>query len=76
VLYKDVKNKTCETRSCTLREEHRIRAFENRVLKGTFEPKRDEATGGCRKLDNEELHNLHCCPDVERDITPKQDETG
>jgi hypothetical protein len=34
--------------------------FENRVLKRIFEPKRDEVTGGWRKLHNEELHNLYC----------------
>jgi hypothetical protein len=48
----------CETWSLTLREEHRLRVFENRVLR-TFGPKRDEVTGGWRKLHNEELHNLY-----------------
>jgi hypothetical protein len=33
--------------------------FENRVLRGIFGPKRDEITGGWRKLHNEELHNLY-----------------
>jgi hypothetical protein len=42
----------CETWSLTLREEHRLRVFENRVLR-IFEPKRDEVTGGWRKLHNE-----------------------
>jgi hypothetical protein len=36
----------CETWSLTLREEHRLRVFENRVLRRTFGPKRDEVTGG------------------------------
>jgi hypothetical protein len=45
----------CETWSPTLREEHRPRVFENRVLKIIFGPKRDEVTGGWRKLLNEEL---------------------
>jgi hypothetical protein len=49
----------CETWSLTLREEHRLRVFENRVLRRIFGPKRDEVTGGCRKLHNEELHNLY-----------------
>jgi hypothetical protein len=48
----------CETWSLTLREEHRLRVFENRVLRRIFGPKRDEDTGGWRKLHNEELHNL------------------
>jgi hypothetical protein len=42
----------------TLREEHRLRVFENRVLRRIFGAKRDEVTGGWRKLHNEELHNL------------------
>jgi hypothetical protein len=45
----------CETWSLTLREEHRLRVFENRVLRGIFGPKRDEMMGGWRKLRNEEL---------------------
>jgi hypothetical protein len=45
----------CETWSLTLREEHRLRVFENRVLRRIFEPKRDEVTGW-RKLHTEELH--------------------
>jgi hypothetical protein len=46
-------------KSPTLREEHRLRVFENRVLRRIFEPKRDEVTGGLRKLHNEVLHNLY-----------------
>jgi hypothetical protein len=49
----------CETWSLTLREEHRLRVFENRVLRRIFGPKRYEVTGGWRKLHNEELHNLN-----------------
>jgi hypothetical protein len=48
----------CETWSLTLREEHRLRVFENRVLRRIFGPKRDEVTGGWRKLHNENLHKL------------------
>jgi hypothetical protein len=48
-----------ETWSLTLREEHRLRVFENRVLRRIFGPKRDEVTGDGRKLHNEELHNLY-----------------
>jgi hypothetical protein len=52
----------CETWSLTLREEHRLRVFENRVLRRIFGPKRDEVTGGWRKLHNDELHNLYSSP--------------
>jgi hypothetical protein len=43
----------CETWSLTLREEHRLRVFENRVLRRIFGPKRDEVTGEWRRLHNE-----------------------
>jgi hypothetical protein len=46
----------CETWSLTLREEHRLRVFENRILRRIFGPKRDEVTGEWRKLHNKELH--------------------
>jgi len=49
----------CETWSLTLREERRLRVFENRVLRGIFGPKRDEEIGECRKLHNEELNDLY-----------------
>jgi hypothetical protein len=49
-------------------EEHRLRTFENRVLTRTFGPKRDEVTGGWRKLHNEELHSLHSSPNTVRII--------
>jgi hypothetical protein len=49
----------CETWSLTLREEHGLRVFENRVLRRIFGPKRDEVTGGWRKLYNEDLHGLY-----------------
>jgi hypothetical protein len=42
-----------------VKEEHRLRVFENRVLRRVFGPKRDEVTGEWRKLHNEELHNLN-----------------
>jgi hypothetical protein len=56
----------CETWSLTLREEHRLRVFENRVLRRIFEPRRDEVTGDWRKLHNEELHNLYSSPNIIR----------
>jgi hypothetical protein len=49
-----------------LREEHRLRVFENRVLRKIFGPKRDEVIGGWRKLHNEELHNLYVLPSIIR----------
>jgi hypothetical protein len=49
----------CKTWSLTLREGHRLRVFENRVLRRIFGPKRDEVIGEWRKLHNEELHNLY-----------------
>jgi hypothetical protein len=52
----------CETWSLILREEHWLRVFENRVLRGIFGSKRDEVTGVWRRLHNEELHDLYCSP--------------
>jgi hypothetical protein len=52
----------CETWSLMLREEHRLRVFENRVLRRIFGLKRDEVTGEWRKLHNEDLHNLYSSP--------------
>jgi hypothetical protein len=54
----------CETWCLTLREEHRLTVFENRVLRRIFGPKRDEVTGEWRKLYHEELHNLYSSPDI------------
>jgi hypothetical protein len=58
----------CETWSLTLREENRLRVFENRVLWRIFGPKRDEVTGELRKLHNEELHILYSFPNIIRQI--------
>jgi hypothetical protein len=52
----------------TLREEHKLRVFKNRVLRRIFGPKRDGVTGGCRKLHNKELHDLYCSPSIIRII--------
>jgi uncharacterized membrane protein len=43
-----------------LREEHRVRVFENRMLRRIFRPKTDEVTGEWRRLQNEELNDLYC----------------
>jgi hypothetical protein len=48
----------CETWSLTLREGHRLRVFENRVLRRIFGPKRNEVTGEWRELHNGELYNF------------------
>jgi hypothetical protein len=56
----------CETWSLILREEHRLRVFENRVLRRIFGPKRDKVTGEWRKLHNEELHDLYSLPSIIR----------
>ena len=54
----------CETWSFTLREEHRLRVFENKVLKKIFGAKRDEITGELRNLHNAELHALYSSTDI------------
>jgi hypothetical protein len=58
--------------SLSLREEHRLRVFENRVLRRMFGLKRDEVIGGWRKLHNEELHNLYCSPSIIRIIKSRR----
>ena len=54
----------CETWSLTLREERRLRVFENRGLRRIFGPKRNEVRGEWKKLHNEELNDLYCSPNV------------
>jgi hypothetical protein len=49
----------CVAWPLTLREEHRLRVFENRVLRRIFGPKREKVVGGLRRMHNEELHNLY-----------------
>ena len=61
-----------ETWSLTLREERRLRMFENRVLRRIFGPKRDEVTREWRKLHNEELNYLYSSPNIVRVIKSRR----
>jgi hypothetical protein len=54
----------CETWSLTLREENRLRVFENRVLRRIFGLRSVEVTRDWRKLHNEDLHNLYSSPNM------------
>jgi hypothetical protein len=62
----------CETWSLTLKEEHRLRVFENRVLRRVFRLKRDEVTGGWRKLLNRELCDWYSSPSIIRKIKSRR----
>jgi hypothetical protein len=62
----------CETWSLILREEHRLRVFENTVLRRIFGSTRYEVAGGWRKLHNEELHNLYSSPSIIRMIKSRR----
>jgi len=62
----------CEILSLTLREECRLRVFENRVLRRIFAPKRDEVAGEWRKLHNEELNDLYSSPIIVRVIKSRK----
>jgi hypothetical protein len=66
----------CETWSLTVREEHRLRVFENRVLRRIFGPKRDEVTGRWGKLHNEELCDLYSSPSIIRIIKSRMGWAG
>jgi hypothetical protein len=61
-----------ETWSLTLREEHRLRVFENRVLRRIFRTKTDEMTREWRKLHNEELRDLYSSPRIIRIIKSRR----
>jgi hypothetical protein len=62
----------CETWSQTLREEHKLRVFENRVLRRIFGPKRDDIIVGWRKLHNNELHNMYSLQNIIRMIKSRK----
>jgi hypothetical protein len=62
----------CETWSLKLREEHRLRVFENRVLRNIFRPKREEVTREWRRLQYEELNDLYSSPNIIRVFEPKR----
>jgi hypothetical protein len=68
VRYLPAVSSGCETWSLTLREEHRLKVFENRVLRRIFGPKREEVAGDWRRLHSEELHNLYASPNIVRVI--------
>jgi hypothetical protein len=65
----------CETWSLTLRKEHRLRVFDNKVLSRIFGPKRDEVTGEWRKLHNEKLCDLYSLPTIIRITKPTHTHT-
>jgi hypothetical protein len=56
----------------SLREEHWLRVFENRVLRRIFGPKNDEVTWEWRKLHNEELNDLYSLPNIVRVVTSRR----
>jgi len=62
----------CETWSLTLREERKLRVFENRVLRRIFGPRRNEVKGEWRRLHNEELNNLYSSPNIVRVIKSRR----
>ena len=62
----------CETWSLTMREERKVRVFENRVLRRTISPKRGEVTGEWRKLHKEEFNDLYCLPNIIRVIKSRR----
>jgi hypothetical protein len=62
----------CETLSLTLREKHRLRVFENRVLRRIFGRTRDKVTGEWRKLHSAELHNLYSSANTIRHIKSRR----
>jgi hypothetical protein len=62
----------CETWSLTLKEEHKLKVSENRVLRKIFGPKRDKVTGEWGRLHNEELNDLYTSPNIVRVIKSRR----
>jgi len=62
----------CETWSFTLKEERRLRVFENTLLRRIFGPRRDEVTGEWRKLHDDEFNDLYCSPNIARVIKSRR----
>ena len=62
----------CETWSLTLREERRLRVFENRLLRRVFGPKRDEVPEEWRKLHKEELRDFYTLPNIVRVVKSRR----
>ena len=62
----------CESWSLTLREEHRLRVFENKVVRKIFRAKKDEITGEWRKLHNAKLHALYSSPNIIRNLKSRR----
>ena len=62
----------CETWSLKLREERKLRVFENMVLRRIFGPRREKVTGECRRLHNEELNDLYSLPNIMRLIKSRR----
>jgi hypothetical protein len=62
----------CETRFLKLRDEHRLRIFENRTLRRIFGSKRDEVTGECRRLHNKKLYAVYSSPNIIRVIKSRR----
>jgi len=66
----------CETWSLTLKEERKLRVFENMVLRRIFGPRRYKITGEWRRLHNEELNDLYSSPNIVRVIKIEKNEMG
>ena len=62
----------CEIWSLTLREERKLKVFENKVLRRIFGPRREEVTGEWRRMHNEELNDLYFSPNIARVMKSKR----